>query len=577
MPKPRAQIDERVLWIELCRQVLDPETMESRVRLWAARSRGGVVGLVVVLGLLYAPLAGAQKAPPGQAAAAAYAAANAGPEHSDHNEDEKEAESDQDTPRRAIERFLAQAQSGDYFKAAEAIQVSSTNVGDGADKARKLAAVIERRVELGPEQLAKLSDLPGGNTSDGLKNQDVIGRIDMPLGSETLRLQRTGTPGVRRWVFSPATVQRIEAWYERLEDHWVLETLPDALLSRGPLGLLIWQWLALPLLILLSGLGGIALSVVLRPVLRKLLHSRELWVAMIERQRGPLWLLFGALFATLMLPLLYLTPVVSQPLRALTHIGIEMSLCWIAWRVADVLTTRARLLQWLEARPGLRGVLPLIRQLIGIGLAAIAAAIALSELGLSLTSVMASLGLGGLAVALAAKTTLEHFFGSVTLSVDQSIRVGDQVRIGDTIGIIEQIGMRSTRIRTAERSIVTIPNGKVADMQIETIAARDRSRFFLSLGVVYALKPAGLRSLREALIKCVRSHPKVWPDVVRVHFTGLTDSSITVEITAWFQVTEQDQFLEARQELLLQLLEVIETFGATPAFARAAAAQAASK
>ena len=372
----------------------------------------------------------------------------------------------------------------------------------------------------------------------------------MPLGSETLRLQRTGTPGARRWVFSPATVQRIEAWYERLEDHWVLETLPDALLSRGPLGLLIWQWLVLPLLILLSGLGGIALSVVLRPVLRKLLQSRELWVAMIERQRGPLWLLFGALFATLMLPLLYLTPVVSQPVRALTHIGIEMSLCWIAWRVADVLT--ARLLQWLEARPGLRGVLPLVRQLIGIGLAAIAAAIALSELGLSLTSVMASLGLGGLAVALAAKTTLEHFFGSVTLSVDQSIRVGDQVRIGDTIGIIEQIGT-----------------------PLE-LYHQPKTRF-LSLGVVYALKPAGLRALREALIKCVRSHPKVWPDVVRVHFTGLTDSSITVEITAWFQVTEQDQFLEARQELLLQLLEVIETFGATPAFARAAAAQAASK
>ena len=71
--------------------------------------------------------------------------------------------------------------------------------------------------------------------------------------------------------------------------------------------------------------------------------------------------------------LLYLTPVVSQPVRALTHIGTEMSLCWIAWRVADVLTTRARLLQWLEARPGLRGVLPLVRPLIGIGLAADAA------------------------------------------------------------------------------------------------------------------------------------------------------------------------------------------------------------
>ena len=131
--------------------------------------------------------------------------------------------------------------------------------------------------------------------------------------------------------------------------------------------------------------------------------------------------------------------------------------------------------------------------------------------------------------------------------------------------------MRSTRVRTADRSVVTIPNGKVADMQIETLAARDRTRFFLSLSVVCALKPAGLRNLRDALVKCVRSHPKVWPDVVRVHFTGLTDSTLPVEITAWFQVTEQDQFLEARQELLLQILEVIEQFGATPAFAKASA------
>ena len=178
-------------------------------------------------------------------------------------------------------------------------------------------------------------------------------------------------------------MQRIEAWYERLEDHWVLETLPETLLSRGPLGLLLWQWLALPLLLVLSALGGVALSVVMRPVLRKLLHKHELWVAMIERQRGPLWLMFGALFATMLVPLLYLTPVVAQPVRALTHIAIEVSLCWIAWRVADVLTTRARLVEWLESRPGLRGVLPLVRQLIGIALIAIAAAIALSEMGLS--------------------------------------------------------------------------------------------------------------------------------------------------------------------------------------------------
>ncbi len=540
--------------------------MQTRVRsfrLWATVAR---ILPVVALALFGMSRPVSAQKPPAQAPVPTYAAVNP------DAEDDKEAESDQDTPRRALERFMAQANAGDYYKAAEAIQVSSTNVGDAAEKARRLAAVIERRVNLAPDELAKISDLPAGNQNDGLKNQDVIGRIDMPLGSETLRLQRQGMPGQRRWVFSPATVARIDAWYERLEDHWVLETLPEALLNQGPLGLNYWQWLALPFVLLLSALGGIALSMTLRPVLRKLLAKHELWVEMLERQRGPLWLLLGALFSTLLLPLLYLTPAVSQPVRAINHICIEVSICWIAWRVADVLTTRARLLEWLEARPGLRGILPLIRQLIGIGLTAIAAAIALSEMGLSLTSVMASLGLGGLAVALAAKNTLEHFFGSVTLSIDQSIRVGDQVRIGDVNGIVEQIGMRSTRIRTPDRSVVAIPNGKVADMQIETIAARDRTRFFLSLSVVCALKPAGLRNLRDALLRCVRSHPKVWPDVVRVHFTGLTDSTIPVEITAWFQTTEQDQFLEARQELLLQILEVIEQFGATPAFVKASGA-----
>lgn len=544
--------------------------MQTRVRAIHPAPAGSAALLGLLLTFLFTGPVAAQK-PPAQAPIPTYATANP------DGEDDKEAESDQDTPRRALERFMAQTGAGDYFKAAEAIPVSSTNVGDGAEKARRLAAVIERRVNLTPDELAKVSDLPAGNQNDGLKNQDVIGRIDMPLGSETIRLQRQGAPGQRRWVFSPATVARIDAWYERLEDHFVLETLPESLLSHGPLGLAYWQWLALPFLLILSGLGGIALSVMLRPVLRKLLHKHELWLAMIERQRGPLWLLFGALFSRLILPLLYLTPAVEQPFRAVTHIAIEVSICWIAWRIADVLTTRARLLEWIESRPGLRGILPLIRQLIGIGLTAIAAAIALSELGLSLTSVMASLGLGGLAVALAAKNTLEHFFGSVTLSIDQTIRVGDQVRIGDVNGIVEQIGMRSTRVRTADRSVVTIPNGKVADMQIETLAARDRTRFFLSLSVICALKPAGLRNLRDALVKCVRSHPKVWPDVVRVHFTGLTDSTLPVEITAWFQVTEQDQFLEARQELLLQILEVIEQFGATPAFAKSSAGHSATK
>ena len=168
--------------------------MQSCVRtVRPALARCAILASLAMLFLL--PGSVAAEKTPAAAPVPTYAAINP------DSEDDKEAESDQDTPRRALERFLAQTSAGDYFKAAEAIPVSSTNVGDAAEKARRLALVIERRMNTSPDELAKVSDLPAGNQTDGLKHQDVIGRIDMPLGSETIRLQRQGTPGQRRWVF----------------------------------------------------------------------------------------------------------------------------------------------------------------------------------------------------------------------------------------------------------------------------------------------------------------------------------------------------------------------------------------
>ena len=275
-----------------------------------------------------------------------------------------------------------------------------------------------------------------------------------------------------------------------------LDHLPNSLLITGPGGLLLWQWLLLPVLLLgVAVVLGMFMARLLRIALRLLWRS-ELGGAIAERQL-PLRVLSAALLCCLLTQILYLTAGAEEKRPRRLQRGSDHRL-----HVRAVARGRGG----LGPHPGIRvatrpptmvGVMPLLHRLTEVGIWAAGGAV-LGELGYSVTGVLASLGLGGLAVALAAKNTLEHLLGGMTLSLDQPMRVGDLVKIGDVRGTVEQIGLRSTRIRTADRSLVTLPNGKLSDMQIETLAARDRIRMNLSLNVQYTLKAQGLRELRDA-------------------------------------------------------------------------------
>ena len=132
-----------------------------------------------------------------------------------------------DSPRRALERFLKSSRAGNFEVAAAALFTVRTSSEEMQELARKLQAVMDRRVTLEREQLDKISDLPSGNTSDGMAEEDEVGRVDMPLGSEPIRLHRRRSPdGTAQWVFSLETVNRIESWYERLDDRWASITYP---------------------------------------------------------------------------------------------------------------------------------------------------------------------------------------------------------------------------------------------------------------------------------------------------------------------------------------------------------------
>ena len=185
----------------------------------------------------------------------------------------------------------------------------------------------------------------------------------------------------------------------------------------------------------------------------------------------------------------------------------------------------------------------------------------LHQLGYQVTSLLAGLGIGGLGVALAAQKTVEHLFGGVTLSTDQPMRVGDFVKVDTILGTVEHIGLRSTRIRTLDRTIITIPNGKLADMNIETFAARDRIRLSLILGLVYGTTAEQVRAVVEGVEAMLRGHERVWDGEIVVRLMALGLSALEIEIMCWFRTEDNGEFRDIRQDLLLRILEIVEQAG----------------
>jgi len=176
--------------------------------------------------------------------------------------------------------------------------------------------------------------------------------------------------------------------------------------------------------------------------------------------------------------------------------------------------------------------------------------------------VVAGLGIGGVALALAAQKTVENLFGSISILADQPFLVGDTIRVDTIEGTVEVIGLRSTRIRTVERTLVIIPNGKLADMRIESLGPRDRIRFAAKLALSRETQPAQIEALVKALRERISSHASVIEADVFVQLSGVGESSFDVDVAAPIETIDANEFAKIRQELLLACMRVVEANGA---------------
>jgi len=354
---------------------------------------------------------------------------------------------------------------------------------------------------------------------------------------------------------------------------WLLDHVPPSLREIGPQQLSWWQWLGLPALAACALALAIPLSRGSRLLLARLLHqdaaskeaaSKE--ASRLQRVVGPLLLGWATLLFTLGLSWLRLNPESKAAVYVWLRATGVVAFYWALSRGIDVAAQALRSSAWGRAHGSTRSLVPLAAKVGKVFVVVLAVVALLSELGYAVTSLIAGLGIGGVAVALGAQKTLEHLFGTFSIGADQPFLQGDVVRVGDLTGVVEVVGLRSTRIRTQDRTLVTIPNGKLADQQIESFAARDRLFFGTTLRLVYGTRAEQLRAILRGLEAVLREQPKLWPDGISVRFVGLGEFSLNIEVQAAFSTTDWNEFLAIRQEILLRFIEVVESEGSALAF-----------
>ena len=194
------------------------------------------------------------------------------------------------------------------------------------------------------------------------------------------------------------------------------------------------------------------------------------------------------------------------------------------------------------------------------------ALVALNLFGVDATAALAGLGIGGIAVALAAQKTLENVIGGFSLVFDKALRVGDVLKLGEIVGTVDQIGLRSTRIRTVDRTILSVPNGQIATVNIETLSDRDKFWFRHVIGLRYETTPAQIRTILSEMRDLLRSEPEADLDSVRVRFLRMAPFSLDVELVVYFFASDWNQFLEIQERLLLRIMEIVDRAGTSIAF-----------
>jgi MscS family membrane protein len=476
-----------------------------------------------------------------------------------------------DTPRGTVIGFMKAASDLDYQKAARYLDTRGV-ARPIADRVTELHAVLNRVLET--RILDQLSKEPDGNRDDDLPpNLERIG--EFTIGTTALdvlleRSERKGEPPI--WRFSATTLKQIPDVYQQIRPTWI-ETYVDEhlwapLTQTHFMGVPLWKWLVLPLTLivvwLLARLVSRGLVAALRPLMFRLSVERAADAAALIVVPVRVVALGSVILAWAGISRL---PLLNRFLleRAGAVVAI-VGLGWLVIRLIDITAEAVKARLRRLNHPGSVSVADLIARLSKALIAVVAVLILLHYSGFELTTALAGLGIGGIAIAFAAQKTLENLFGGITIISDQPVRVGDFCKAGDVVGIVESIGLRSTQIRTLDRTVVSVPNAQMSTVNIENYGFRDKVWFRPTLNLRYETQADQLRYVLAQIRRLLYEHPMVENESARIRFVRFGGSSLDLEIFAYVLTGDFARYLEVQEDLLLRIMDIVAASGTTFAF-----------
>jgi len=465
------------------------------------------------------------------------------------------------TPRSSLIGFLKYESIGDYVTASRYLQLPpDLHLPELSKEFRKLYPNFQGSINM-------VSDDPNGTVETGLPpGQERAGVVTVDDETLDIILVRVDDPEAGKiWLVSQGTLAAIPHLYAKLEREQPTETSRIRLaLQSGPvvLGMSTTQWfcwlLSIPASWLLAWLSTFLVSAPRRAWygLRKL-PFRTVWDT-------PLGMPIRCMIAILLHGLIvyWLQPPLLYRIYYVRLLAAMLVACfgWLLSRLSDQGFDRA-LHQTRVHTKGGESILILMQRLNRVGILIIALVAALALLGLNVTTTLAGLGIGGLAVALAAQKTLENLIGGISLLLDRAIQTGDFCKIGDRVGKVEDIGLRSLKLRTIDQNLLVVPNGVLAQMQFENLKARPKLLINQNFSLRIETQLEQLRFVLDSVQTMLNDEPAIEAGTSRVRVTSFAGAAFELELFAYGMTSDWSELTAIRQDVILKIAGIVEAAG----------------
>jgi MscS family membrane protein len=463
------------------------------------------------------------------------------------------------TPRGSLQGLGDALDDRDYELALEYMDLRNLpkNIsGQNTELARELKIIMDRSSWIDPYSV---SDAPLGYRDDGLKPyRDLLASLELSAGTVDLFMQRIpDSKGDFVWKLSNHSVAKIPVLYQ----HYGYGEIGDKLSRMFPeyefLGLVVWQWVMLLGIVLVS----FVIAWVITWLINLILRARK--VVGYDKYRSFIAGPVRFLLLVMIIRVMFESIAPSTMARAIFE-AKTLPIIAITWLLTGFIKlVFARMAERMK-HAGNQHAIRLLRPattLANVIILLIALLSWLDNLGFSVTALLTGLGVGGIAVGLAAQKSIENLIGAVTLFVSQPVIIGDFCRAGNTLGIVEEIGLRATMLRTLERTIVTIPNALFANMDIENLTSRDRILYRRRIRLRNDTTPDQVRTILDRVRSMFLEHKEVNPDPARIRFIEYGEYALELEAFAYINTCDFNEYLGTVEDLNLRIMDIIEAAG----------------